>query len=77
MKISIIIPTINEENNLSDLLTLLLSNPYKDMELIVVDGGSSDKTQQIANSFDGVKLVVSEIKSRAIQMNLGDRKSVV
>lgn len=71
MKISIIIPTINEENNLSGVLTLLLSNPYKDMELIVVDCGSSDKTQQIANSFDGVKLVVCEIKSRAVQMNLG------
>jgi rSAM/selenodomain-associated transferase 2 len=71
MKISIIIPTINEENNLSDVLSLLLSNPYKDMEVIVVDGGSSDTTRDIAQGFDSVKLVISEVKSRAVQMNLG------
>ena len=71
MKISIIIPTINEENNLLDVLSLFSANPYKDIELIVVDGGSSDRTQLIAKECDGVQLVVSEIKSRAVQMNLG------
>lgn len=75
MKISIIIPTINEENNLSDVLSLLLSNPYKDMEVIVVDGGSSDNTQKIAEGFEGVKLLISEVKSRAVQMNLGAQQA--
>lgn len=71
MKISIIIPTINEENNLPDVLSLILSNPYKDIEVIVVDGGSSDSTQKIALQFEGVKLFVSKVKSRAVQLNLG------
>lgn len=52
-KISLIVPTLNEEKNIKDTLDTIERNvPYLDMdyEIIVVDGGSVDGTIQIVNS---------------------------
>ena len=49
MVISVIIPTLNEEANLSVTLRQLTDHP--DVELIVVDGGSTDRTVEIAQRF--------------------------
>ena len=46
--ISIIIPTLNEENFLPLLLNSIKSQDFSDYEIIVSDGGSTDKTRQIA-----------------------------
>ena len=48
--ISIIIPTLNEESGIEQVLRLI---PYRDLEqveVIVIDGGSSDGTPEIAKS---------------------------
>jgi len=44
MKISVIIPTYNEENVILDCLKSLDKQTHKDFEVIVVDDGSNDKT---------------------------------
>lgn len=44
MKVSIIIPTYNEESVISDCLVSLSKQTYKDIEIIVVDDGSADRT---------------------------------
>ena len=49
-KISIIIPTINEANNLPLLLSDL-SSIQKECEIIIIDCGSEDKTIDIANIY--------------------------
>jgi len=49
--VSIIIPTLNEEIYLPRLLKSIKSQDFSDYEIIVSDGGSSDKTEQIANEF--------------------------
>ena len=49
-KISIIIPTINEANNLPLLLSDL-SSIQTEGEIIIVDCGSEDKTVDIANIY--------------------------
>lgn len=71
MVISIIIPVLNEEENLKSLIPSIIeySKGYK-FEIIVVDGGSRDDSAQIAQSL-GAKVIKSTIKSRATQMNLG------
>ena len=71
MKISVIIPTLNEAANIKKLVTHLLKHGGKDLhEIIVSDGGSSDNTTQLAINA-GAKVVLSEVKGGAVQMNLG------
>ncbi len=47
MKLSIVIPCFNEENTIIDILKLVKKNPYKDIEIIVVDDFSKDNTRKI------------------------------
>ena len=72
-KFSIIIPTINEANNLPLLLSDL-SNIQKEGEIIIVDCGSQDKTIDIANIY-GAKLFKSKERNRGLQLNMGSKNS--
>jgi glycosyltransferase involved in cell wall biosynthesis len=56
MKISIIIPTLNEEQFLPLLLKSIQKQSFKDCEVIVADGHSKDNTAVIAENF-GAKVV--------------------
>ncbi len=49
--ISIIIPTLNEENYLPKLLECVRNQTYKDYEIIVADANSKDKTKEIAKKY--------------------------
>ena len=69
--ISIIIPTLNEEDCLEKTLRHTLSLPGS-FEVIVVDGGSEDETMIIAKRFEKVRVHASN-KGRAQQMNHGAR----
>ncbi len=69
--ISIIIPIYNEEANIKKLI------PYMqdciagyDAEIIICDGGSTDNSVETARSLN-VKVVTSNQKGRALQMNIG------
>ncbi len=68
IKISIIIPALNEAKTIEKTLRQILD--YPSVEVIVVDGGSQDKTSEIATKL-GAKLIYSPEKNRAYQMNLG------
>jgi uncharacterized protein (TIGR00661 family) len=56
MKLSIIIPTYNEEEYLPYLLESIKRQNYTDYEIIVADAQSKDRTQEIAQSY-GCKIV--------------------
>ena len=72
-KISFIIPTINEANNLPLLLSDL-SVVQKEGEIIIVDCGSEDKTIDIANIY-GAKVFKSEERNRGLQLEIGAKNS--
>lgn len=75
MKIAVIIPVFNEEENLSRLLPFI--NEYAGdflHEVIVCDGGSSDQSEQVALKHNAVFLKCKQ-KGRSVQMNEGARKS--
>lgn len=67
--ISVIIPTLNEAENLPETLGCLarLKEP---VEIIVVDAGSTDATVALAEA-DGVRVLHSEKRQRAHQLDLG------
>jgi len=72
-KISIIIPTINEANNLPLLLSDL-SIIQKEGEIIIVDCGSEDKTIDVANIY-GAKVYKSKERNRGLQLDMGAKNS--
>jgi len=72
-KISIIIPTINEANNLPLLLSDL-SIIHKEGEIIIVDCGSEDKTIDLANIY-GAKVYKSKERNRGLQLDMGAKNS--
>lgn len=70
---SVIIPTLNEEKFLPNLLQSLTQQSEKDFEVIVVDGSSKDKTVVLAKQFPGVKILISKKASLPLQRNMGAR----
>jgi len=69
VKISIIIPVLNEEINLSQISSHLQLIRQQGHDVIIVDGGSVDNTLVIAYEITD-KVVVSKA-GRALQMNSG------
>jgi len=61
-KVSIIVPTLNEEKNISNLLFSLKTQSYKGFETIIVDGGSSDNTVRTAGKFGAITIVKPGLK---------------
>ena len=75
MKISIIIPVLNEEGTIASTIQHLQKNSTLDtiQEILVVDGGSTDASVVIAENA-GAKVIPSP-KGRATQMNLGAKNA--
>ena len=71
MRISIIIPVLNEEPVLTEGQPQWQALRQRGCEIIVVDGGSRDRSAEVARAFaDGIVLAPP---GRAKQMNLGAR----
>lgn len=64
-KLTVLIITLNEEAQIHQLLTAL---NFAD-EIIVVDSFSTDKTQEIANSFKNVKFLQNKFENFSSQRN--------
>ena len=75
---SVIIPTLNEELYIPNLLTDLTHQKVFNFEVIVVDGKSSDKTKLIVGLFKN-KLPLTFLESSksnvSLQRNMGAKLS--
>ncbi len=55
--VSIIIPAFNAEKYIKETLKSALGQTYKNIEVIVVDDGSTDKTAEMVKSFNDPRLI--------------------
>ena len=67
--ISVIIPTLNEEENLPETLAALAATSEQ-VEVVVCDAGSEDGTISVAEA-SGARVVTCEKRQRAAQLNAG------
>lgn len=76
-KVSIIIPAYNCENTIERCLNSLISQKYKNIEMIVVNDGSTDDTRKKIESYndDRIKLFNQENKGVSAARNLGLKKA--
>ncbi len=71
---SIVIPTLNEERFVGNLLEDLTLQTYRSFEVLHIDGNSDDKTLSIVNSFTDRLPILSKMAGRrnlSYQRNLG------
>jgi glycosyltransferase involved in cell wall biosynthesis len=71
--VSIVVPTRNSAATLGMCLQSLKEQTYPDIEIIVVDNNSQDKTQEISKGFGVIPIVAG--KERSEQTNLGAKKA--
>ncbi len=72
MKISIITVCYNAEDTINDTIQSVLSQDYKDVEYIIVDGKSTDRTlEKIQSIKNGIKLISEKDQGIYDAMNKG------
>ena len=71
--ISVVVPALNEEEYITSCLESLRSQSYDDYELIVIDGGSSDRTVERAENYADKVIVVKGLVG--VARNIGAKKS--
>lgn len=74
---SIIIPLYNKEKFLKATLISVFEQNFTDYEIIIINDGSTDKSLEIAKSFDNEKLKIYTQKNQGVSAarNLGIEKS--
>jgi len=75
MRLSVIIPAYNEENYIGACLKSLLNQSERNLEIIVIDDGSTDKTKNIVKEFKNVKLFAGKHNGPGASRNLGAEKA--
>lgn len=73
-KVTIIIPTYNNQSTITRTLDSVINQTYQNIEILIVDNGSQDKTIKIVQNYEKedfrVKLLVSN-RGRSKARNLG------
>lgn len=86
-KVSLIIPVYNEEKAIKACLESLFKQSYKNIEIILIDDGSTDNTRQVITNYPStslraskskitnLKLLHQQHKGPGVARNLGASKS--
>jgi glycosyltransferase involved in cell wall biosynthesis len=73
--VSVIIPTFNRSSLIKEALDSALSQNYRPMEIVVIDDGSTDNTEQVVASYGGIKYIRQANSGPAAARNNGIRAS--
>ncbi|TOB02668.1 glycosyl transferase, partial [Vibrio parahaemolyticus] len=71
--VSVVLPVYNCESFISDSVNSILKQTYRNIELIIIDDGSTDSTVDILNDFsdERIKIVSRENKGLIFSLNEG------
>lgn len=69
--VSVIIPAFNCEKTISKTIQSILDQSYGDVEIIIVDDGSSDSTAKIVKEFKNIKYFYQKNSGPASARNFG------
>src|SRR5215213_6861613 len=69
--VSVVIPCYNQAHFLGEAIESVLAQRYTNLELIVVDDGSTDNTSEVAYRYEEVRLIRQENKGLAGARNRG------
>lgn len=56
MKVSVVIPAYNHEKFIGPAIDSVLNQSWQDLELLVIDDGSTDRTADVVNGYDDPRL---------------------
>lgn len=80
-KVAVVIPTLNEEKFIARCLDSVISQsyPFADMDVMVVDGGSKDRTKEIVTAYNkkhpNIRLLTNPRRIQSIAFNIGVQNS--
>lgn len=75
---SVIVPTYNRANLLGETIRSILNQSYKNLELIIVDDGSTDNTEEVITSFTDDRIIYIKTQNwggPARPRNIGIKKA--
>ena len=82
IKISVVVPVFNSEKYLKKCIDSIINQTYKNIEIILINDGSSDKSEEICNSYlkiyKNIKLInqsnsgVSVARNNGLKSSTGD-----
>lgn len=75
MTVSVIIPTYNNAKYITDAIESVQRQTYKDTEIIVVDDGSTDNTQEMMANFSDITYLQQYHQGPAVARNRGLREA--
>ena len=79
--VAVVIPTLNEEKFIACCLDSVIaqSYPFADMDVMVVDGGSKDKTSEIVSGYQqkysNIRFIHNPGRIQSIAFNIGAKES--
>lgn len=76
LSVSVIIPAHNGELYICEAIESALRQTIKPLEILVVDNGSSDRTESFVSKFDGVRYIRTEAANVGAARQLGVNRSL-
>lgn len=73
--VSVIIPVFNSERYLIESLRSVINQDYKHIEILIIDGNSTDNTKDVCKSFSEINFYSQEGKGISDALNYGIKKS--
>jgi glycosyltransferase involved in cell wall biosynthesis len=75
--VTVVIPTLNEESTLGACLKAVARQTYpRIIEILVIDGGSRDRTREVASSYDAVTLLDNPRRVQAAALSTGLERAI-